>query len=79
MPVPALTTTPDRADPAGGGPIRGQKPQNQLIRPQNWAVAAKGGHGVDRVIQRKFLSFLKSSLPNGNAKRVAILLASVLQ
>lgn len=76
MPVPAPTTTPDRADPAGGGPIRGQNP---LIQPQNWAVVAKGGHGVDKMIQRKFLSFLKPSLPNGNAKRVAILLASVLQ
>lgn len=79
MPVPAPTTTSDGADPAGEGPIRGQKPQNQLIQPQNWAVVAKGGNGVDRVIQRKFLSFLKPSLPNGNAKRVAILLASVLQ
>lgn len=78
MPVPAPNTTPDRADPARG-PIRGQKPQNQLIQPQNWAVVAKGGHGVDRVIQRKFISFLKPPLPNGNAKRVAILLTSVLQ
>lgn len=78
MPVPAPTTTLNRADPTGGL-IRGQKPQNQLIQPQNWAVVAKGGHGVDTVIQRKFFSFLKPSLPNGNAKRVAILLASVLQ
>lgn len=62
-----------------GGSIRGQKPQDQLIQPQSWTVVARKRHLVDRVIHRKFVDFLKLSLSNGNAKPVAILLASLLQ
>lgn len=79
VPVPPRAPTPDRTDRAAEGSVRGQKPQDQLIQPQSWRVVARRGHLADGVIQRKFLILLKPSLPNGNAKRVAILLASLLQ
>lgn len=45
MPVPAHTPGADRTDPAGGGSVRGQRAQDQLVQPQSWTVVASGGHG----------------------------------
>jgi len=72
----------DRADPAGGGSLTGQKPQGQLMQPQARTEVARRGH--DKVIwwisdPERTLQLLKLSLPKGNAKLVAVLLASLLQ
>lgn len=41
-PVPARTPTAARTDPAGGGSVRGPKPQDQLVQPQSWTRRGQG-------------------------------------